>query len=270
MKPTLFVLVLVALAAAWVVEKSSAARLASEIETHRMQQREFARLQRERDRLRALLPSAEELETLSRDAAEHARVQHEIDLQTTKHAAPMPTLPVGEWTSAGDWKSRGQATPHATVETALWAAAGGDVAALKSLFSLPVETRTQAEALFAGLPATSRALYASPEDLIAAFTIKNIPVGEAQVVWFNETGPDDATVGLFLKNPPNPPESATPASTPAAPADPRDRPPPTLRADGRTAEAFLSLHRDGEVWRLVVPPSAVNKIAKELTATASR
>jgi len=39
-----------------------------------------------------------------------------------------------------------------------------------------------------------------------------------------------------------------------------------LAADHATVAPFLSLHRDDDGWRLVVPPSAVEKIAKELAA----
>jgi len=198
MNKRLLSLFFVALAVLWAVEKSSAARLAIEIDATREHQRELATLEREHQRLRALQPDAAELDSLRRAVGEHARLQAELAQQEAARPAGPVTLPLGEWTPARDWKNRGQGTPSAAVETALWAAAGGDTAALKNLLSLAEPTRTKAAALLARMPDSARKFYAIPEDLIAAFTIKSIPVGEAQLVWFNESGPDDATTCVFL------------------------------------------------------------------------
>lgn len=278
---------LVALAATWAVEKYSASRLALEIAAQREQQRELTGLQREHDRLRALQPSPEELETLRSVPVEHTQLQHAIAEQAAARAARPPDLPVGNWTSASEWKNRGHATPHATVETALWAAAGGDVSTLKSLLILAEPTREQAAALLARIPDGSRSLYTTPEDLIASFTVKNIPVGEAQLVWFNQNSEDDATACVFLRNQPTPGESIKPESAPSTPqpqmtreeavraaaqrkaerAAIPDRAPPSAPDNHRSSATYLSLHREPDGWKLIVPPSAVATIAKELDAT---
>lgn len=287
MKPTLISLAIAALVVTWAMEKLSATRLAAEIDAQRGSSREFADLQREHARLRALQPNAEELETLRAASAERSRLQDEIAAPAATRAAS-PALSPGEWTAARDWKSRGQATPLAVVETALWAAAGGDIAALKHLLSLPAETREKAEALFAQLSAEARTRYSSADDLVAGFTVKNVPLGEAQLVWFNQSGEDDAVAGVFLQNPPKPgetmdaavsrPEPPPPltreealrlalerkAQRAANPAANPNREPPRVPENENSSVTYLSLHREGDGWHLVVPSSAVDKIAKEL------
>jgi len=270
MKTILLATAFVVLAAAWSIERLSATRLAIEVDTRRGQVRELTELRRERDRLRTLQPSIDELASLRLAAAGRAPLQIQPAAPETASTLSHPPLPLGDWSPAREWQNRGRATPHATIETTLWAAAGGDTGTLKNLLSLTEETRTQADALLARLPASARTLYASPEDLIAAFTIKNIPIGEAQLVWLNENGADDATACVFLKKPPTAVGSPAPAPSQPAGVDPRDRPPPALPADGRTMFAVLSLHREDDAWHLVVPPSAVNRIAKELAAAPTR
>ena len=175
MKTFFLLVVTAALAATWAIERFSTAQLTAAIDAQGDQERALISLQRERDRLRALQPTAGELESLRRAAAEHARLQNEIDTQAVTRAAQPRVLPLGEWTPAGAWKNRGQSTPHAAVETALWAAAGGDLSTLKRLLAVNGDARQAADSLLATLPAETRALYPTPEDLISAFTIKNIP-----------------------------------------------------------------------------------------------
>ncbi len=287
MKTILLLAVSVALAATWVIERFSTSQLTAAIDAQRGQQRELLDLQRERDRLRALQPAAGELESQRRATAESARLQNEIDVPPATPSTPPAALPIGQWTPAREWKNRGQATPHAAVETALWAAAGGDVFTLRRLLSVGDDTRQAADSLLAKLPAETRALYPTPEDLISAFTIKNIPLGEAQLVWFNQRGENDATVGLFLQRPPMPGEAAAPdVPQPETPlplgreetarlalqqkadrAAHPERQPPRAPDDQRTSVTYLSLHRDGPNWQLVVPPDAVAQIARELATT---
>jgi hypothetical protein len=283
MKAALLFLAIVALASVWVVEKLSATRLNVEIDAQREQAHELADLQRERARLRAKQPTAEELETLRAASAEHDRLQTEITARATARAA-QPALSLGEWTPAGEWKNRGRTTSLAAVETTLWAAAGGDVAVLKNLLTLPADTREKADALLAQLPADARARYPRAEDLIAGFTVKNVPLGEAQLVWFNQTGEDDAVVCIFLQTPPKPGETTgTAATLPATPppltreeavraalqrkaeraANP-NREPPHAPENEKSSATYLSLHRQADGWGLIVPSGAVDKIAKEL------
>ena len=284
MKTTRFIVGLAALVGTWLVEKSAAARLAVQIEAHHGRQREIAELQHKRDRLRALQPSDDELKKLRRAAAECARLRRAVP------ATPSSVLPLGEWSIAREWQDRGNATPHAAIESTLWAAAGGDVSALKNLLALSDAAREKADALLARLPVSTRDRYATAEDLIAEFTIKSIPLGEAQLVWFNQIGEDDATACLFLQNPPKAGESIDlEAPRPEAPEPPTreealraaaqlkaqraassDREPPRAPENQNSSETYLSLRRQVDGWRLIVPPSAVDKIAKELQGVAQR
>jgi hypothetical protein len=146
------------------------------------------------------------------------------------------------------------------VETALWAAAGGDVARLRDLLQLDDAVRTRAGEVLARLPEAARASYLGPDDLVAAFTTKAIPLGDAQLVWLHESGPDDAVACVFVKN-----------------TNPVDRGPCRRRRDlrrtrfrpwrprtKRPSQPYLSLRRIDDTWRVVVPMSAVENIAKEL------
>jgi hypothetical protein len=270
-KTALLLVGLLALAATWLIEKKSESQLKMEIDSRHAAQREFVKLQRERERLRALQLSDDEIQRLRLAVSGNARSQNPIAAQDATRSESRTTLSIGEWTSAGEWRNRGTTSPRAAVETALWASVGGDVDTLKGVLEISQATRTKAEALLARLPESSAPRYASPEDMIAMFAIKNIPVGQAQLVWFNEYGPDDATACVFLKNPNSGAGSATLVVAPSV-SDEDSRKvqtPPQLPADEKTTAKFLSLHREGADWRLVVPPGAVDKIAKEL-ASASR
>lgn len=295
MKTAFFVLILAA-AALWSVQRIAAARLAVELEARREEQRELAAAQREHQRLGALQPGADELAALRAAGADHARLRAALARREESRAAPRPPLPLGEWTPASEWRNCGQATARAAVETTLWAAAGGDVAALQRLLLFAEPVREQAAALLARLPAAARAHYHSAEQLVAEFTVRNIPLGQAQLVWFNQSSADDAAACVFLQAPPS--GDIAPAAEPAvvAAVNPRieelqaalgrattreeavnlakrikaeraadpGREPPRARDNSRRGQAFLTLHREAEAWRLVVPSSAVEAIAREL------
>ena len=297
MKTALLTLVLVALTAVWVAQRFSAAELEAQI-AGRHGGEELSVLQRERERLRGRQPTPRELQELREAVA--GRVRHEAAV-AAEAATPVPALPLGAWSRASNWRNRGQATAQAAIESTLWAAAGGDVGALKQLFLLPAATREKAGALLAQLPPAARAGCATAEDLIAAFTIKSIPIGEAQLVWFNQSGADEATACVFLQlppeegaslpEPPAPPPVVTPRETElqaalknaatredavrlaeqlrAERARRVEREPPRAPDTPRSSEAYLSLQRTGDGWRLVVPPSAVDGIARELRAPRS-
>ena len=145
------------------------------------------------------------------------------------------------------------------METALRAAAGGDVASLKNLLQLDDAVPVRAGEVLAQLPEAARVFYASPEHLIAAFTTKAIPLGDAQLVWQHQSGPDDAVACVFVKN-------TDPGAIVLSPANsgPPEKIPPMAAPSNQTKLAYLSLRRIDDSWRVVVPLSAVEKIAKEL------
>jgi hypothetical protein len=270
MKTGGFALALAVLAALWTWQRLAAARLGNEIVARQIEQRDFAELQREHARLQAMQPTPAEWENLQHAAAERSQVQRDSVAQPDAAVHRAPALALGEWSAAREWQNQGDLAPHAAVETALWAAAGGDIATLKHLLSLTGPAREEADALLARLPADARVRYGTPDDLVAAFTIKNIPVGSAQLVWFNQRGPDDATACLFLQNPSGEAGRVdfTARQTTTSSSEKRDREPPQAADSGKTSETYLSLHRDADGWRLVVPPIAVARIAQELGAAS--
>ena len=212
--------------------------------------------------MQRLRRESDEQSKLARDAvAREQPPRPPVAPEATLRHGSSAALVFGEWLNPGALKNRGQATPTTTVETALWAAAGGDVATLPTMLHLDDTVRAKAESLLAQLPQTARAIYPSVEHLIAAFTTKAIPLGEAQLVWQHQHGPDDAVACVFIRNPDN---RATPPSTAAVPPTSTDKVPPMAPPDHRTRATYISLRRGDDGWRLVVPASAVASIAKEV------
>jgi hypothetical protein len=209
--------------------------------------------------LLALQPTTGELEQLQRAAAARAERQRAIEAAERERREPQTSLPIGEWLPSTQWQDRGRRTPGTTVETLLWAAAGGDTARLQGMLQLDESARAKLEQTYAALPASARATFASPEQLVAAFTAKAIPPGNAQIVWQQQNGPDDAAALVWVSNP-APPLSAAAPDKPGT--DPKA--PPMLPASAKSTQALLEMRRSPEGWRVVVPIHAVEKLAKEL------
>ena len=256
MKNILFSIALALLGLAWLGEKFSARQMAAELIHLHQQRTEEASLLRERDRLSQRLNDAE--------IGKETQQAQPAPAKSTSAVKPGPsllaTMPLGDWVGVRGCGFRVQATPQASIESALWAAAGGDVATLKKLLFVSDETGTAAATLLASLPASSRMAYQEPDELISALTIKRIPLGEAQLVWLNQNGPDNATACVFIKEPLNPISNND--SAPVAPEGGSS--PPQLAPDNKTVTAYLSLQRDGNRWRLVVPPTAIGALERDL------
>lgn len=276
MKTLLLFVTVAGIGIVWTRNRLATAELQTQIAIAREESAEVTTLQRERERLQRRRQEAEEQAAREHAAAEVARAQP----KQTVHAEPAQRPPasaltLGEWLPPAGWKNRGQATPTAAVETALWAAAGGDVAKLQGMLQLDESVRANAAVMLARLPENARAAYASPEHLIAAFTIKSVPLGDAQLVWQHQPGPDEAVACVFVKNPD---AGIVPAAAPPLPVIPETREqalqraargraektPPMAPPNQRTTATYLSLRRADDGWRLVVPLAAVEKIAKEL------
>lgn len=260
MRPKFFLptALLALVAALWFHERSVARDLAARLSAARAQHRELAVLEAERDRLRAMLPGADELAALQAATAERDRLARE--LAAREAISKSSTLSLGESKSWRNWENHGQSTPRAALETALWAAAGGDTPAFVRLIELDPPAREKAARLLAQLPPDLRRVYASPEALIASVSMKNITLGDAQLTLLRETDADHAHVALILRDPDVP---STPQTPPLA--GPNDKPPPA-RPDSPTKKlAFLSLHRTDSGWHLIVPAAAIDRIAGELT-----
>jgi hypothetical protein len=261
-------LVLAALApvgAVWTFDRLTAVTLRTQIEAKHLQIGDRDSLQRDHERLARLQVEPEERATLERDAAELARLNRELAARPRATIDGVTSqLKIGEWLRSATWQNRGRATPTTTVETALWAAAGGDVELLRQMIHLDETARAKAGAILAQLPASARAVYATADQLVAAFTAKSVPLGDAQLVWQHQPNPDEAYVCVFIKQADVAGEK-TAAPLPRGPNDPPTGPP-----NVRTRATYLSLRRSDAGWQLVVPLNAVEKIATELAGRTAK
>lgn len=285
----LFIVALLAVALAWWRERVEHAALSAEVSALESRTAPAAALHAEQQRLRAQLPSAaEKARLLAASAAASQPGARRPDPAAPRLSAPLSAAPTGEWSAPASWQNRGMAAPRDTLETALWAAAGGDVAQFAPLLELSPELRRKSDALLASLPAADQQRFPNAETLIAAFTISKIPIGPAQVVWAQQTDPDHAMLGVFVQNPNVAPEPAViipaeehddneppPLTREAAVAlamkraaerKKHDATPPRFSNKDRTALAYLSLHRTSDGWRLVVPATAVTAIQEDLSS----
>ena len=260
MKTLLFAGSLVGLGVTWTLHRMATLDLRAQVNAARQEIAAAASLQRERDRLQRLHHEASGRTRQEHVAPAQPRQPVAVE-EKSKRQWMAPTLTVGEWLPISAWRNRGQATAAATVETALWAAAGGDIETLKDVLQLDEPVRAKADAVVAHLPEMSRAMYPSAEHLIAAFTTKSIPLGDAQLVWQHQPGPDDAVACVFVKNSE---ANLTSASTTPLPDAIPNKVPPMAQPNNKTIATYLSLRRTEDRWRLVVPMTAVEKIAKEL------
>jgi len=211
----------------WAVERHTTAQLQQQLEAIKDRGDEIVRLHREHDRLLAL-QRAEIAPGTSRnegrqEAPDTDRYSNDLGI----------SLRSGTWTPASAWKNQGQATPEAAVETMLWAAAGGDLSTLKNTLALAPDTQSKATDLLASLPATASQPFASPEDLMALLMAGNVPLDSAQVVAKQINQDGQVIEYLRLKD-----------------------------SDGRTRPVFLTLQKLSDSWRLTVPVSALDQMAK--------
>ncbi len=265
MRSLCFIASLVAVVVWWAREHQMNSVLRAQIELARQDSAESASLLRERERLQRLQGAADQRRIDESAAAVAGAKAKPSPAEAAAQRSAASPLILGEWLPLAAWENRGQATPMATVETALWAAAGGHIEALKNLLQLDEAVRAKAGAILARLPPNARAMYASAEHLIAAFTTQAIPLGDAQLVWQNQTGQDDVVACVFVKQP----DPGVPSPSPSVEASgPRDKAPPMAAPNSKTVSAYLSLHRADGRWRLVVPMSAIDSIAKQLGAAA--
>ncbi len=251
----------------------AASRLEAELQGLRKENSELPAVRREKERLQRVHAEA------TRRAAEGGATQSSAQARAESRTSAASTLVVGEWRAPGSWQKSGRSTPIATIETALWAAAGGDLAALQKLLHLDEAARVKAEALWARLPETARANYTSSEQLLAAFATKSLPLGEAQLVWHHQPDEDEAFACLIVKNPYYVPTSL-PVSAPlplptsreaviaqaAAMRESRakEKRPPVAPTNEASRALYVSLRRTDAGWSLAVSPGSVDRIEQEL------
>jgi hypothetical protein len=223
-------------------------RLRRQIGELRQQNHEVARQREENRRLVTSLPTAAELERLRADHAAIPRLRAEIEImrgraEAAENEASLPArFEAGSKVPVGDWKNAGAATSKATLETVLWAAASGDIDKFAINVFLPQGgVRERAMAQLESLPPAIREHYGTPERLVAFYAIRDVPLGAAQVVGWDDiqAGPSSGQVQVQLQ-----------LSAP----------------DGQTKDLMLRFAHQDSGWKLVVPAMAVSKYAAMLKA----
>jgi hypothetical protein len=280
MRRILIAVVIAAVAAVWWYEQAETRALESRLRQLRSSTAERDAASAEQRQLKAALASKPKRRELIAVRADLERLR-----QPPPASASLAATPIGEWFPVNRWRNCGTSAPRDTLETALWAAAGGDIHRFSQLIEVPDEVSAKANELIAQLPVQARGQYPTAESLLAAFAIKRIPLGSAQVVWAQQSDPDDATLCVFIRDPAvlQPPANVIPAhlrtddeippghaldSTIAV--ENREMVPPMIQASDHTIATYLSVHRGPDGWRLVAPNNAVDKIAKEISGTARR
>lgn len=244
-------------------------QLRDEITLRREAQGALDRQRKEYEQLSQQRTAQAELDRLRADRAALLRLRTEIDTLTAgvakklaasaaKQAAPTSNLGI-ELTSATDWKNVGRASPAAMLETALWAAVGGDIDALAETLCLDGPARSKAEEILAQLPENVRQQYPTPETLVALFTAKDMPtdakmnlagqnkLSESDAAKISGAGQFKLTEGDLVLSVLFVAETMVPG---AESAKRRNVQPRTLFA-----------RREGDSWKLVVPVQAVEKYA---------
>jgi len=251
--PYAVALVLVALAAASVfLQRGKALALRAELAGQRAQREDAVRLRAANEKLTREQLAPAEFERLQSDHVVVTRLRAEID-ELKGHASETPPPParnsggsratpsITEQTiAASAWKNAGRATAAAATETALWAAAAGDIDTLAASLAFDGDALSRANALFATLPAAERSRYACAERLVATLAARDIPLGSARIL-ASKQQPEGTQMALLLRD-----------------------------ADNLNPKVvWLSLREDNSGWKLVVPPAAIGKYSASLGAAAS-
>lgn len=140
--------------------------------------------------------------------------------------------------ASDEWQNVGNATSKATLETILWAAAGGDVETFARNISLPEgKARERALALWQNLPADLRETYDTPERLLAFLTIKDVIIGTAEVVDAFQVEVPKPAAEIHLR---------------------------LAVADVKTRDTHLKFTKEGESWKVIVPEGAIVRYSSQL------
>lgn len=224
---------------AWQHRTNTALR--EELARRQERARERAGLERENQRLRAAQVSPEQLAAWTDERAALASLANEFEvLRRRAAAAPAIAVAAAEPTprpslrqahlAANEWRNAGDQDPLSTLETALWAAAHGEIATLTRLLSVSEPTRTHAAAVLARLPAAARGDFGSPEQLVAMLTANAVPLGNAHVAAQFQDAPETARLVLQL-----------------------------IDLEGQPRERVLTLRATEQGWRLAVPDAEIQK-----------
>jgi hypothetical protein len=222
------------------------ATLRKEIDALQSRRESAARLRAENRSLAAQQPASTELALLRSDREAIATLRKEVEtLRKTagknarRSAAPEKKKPertmLDTMVPASAWRNVGHGTPETALETALWAAAGGEVELLARSLVLDTKAREQAVAILTALPADTRTYYGTPELLMAFLTAKDIPSDGARILKPSSAALEKGTRTVQLRD-----------------------------AGGTVRQTHLTLRETAEGWRLVLPEEAVMRYAKML------
>jgi hypothetical protein len=181
---------------------------------------------------------------IQRSEEERAELEKlKADVATMKQRAQDFARAAGVTPGAGkiipvsDWKNAGRDTPQSGLETALWAATGGEVETLAGSLTFTASARQKADAFFAGLSENTRQQYGSAEKLLALMISKDASsVAGMAVLGQKEVTPDDVGMRVRFAN-----------------------------DEGKTKEQSFLLHRGNAGWQLVLNDDAVEKFAKQVS-----
>lgn len=187
-----------------------------------------AELAKWREDIGALRKSTQELTQFAQMAQAAAALK---SMSGTESSVATKLIP------ADAWKNAGKATPEAAAETVLWAAVGGDVDTLSASLVFTPTARDKADAWFAGLSESTRQQYGTPEKVIALMIAKDAAaLSGMQVLGQKEIAADNVAVRLRFAN-----------------------------NDGQTKDDNFLMRRGSDGWRMVLPDSAVEKFARQLS-----
>jgi outer membrane murein-binding lipoprotein Lpp len=173
----------------------------------------------------------EQVATLKKPTSGIAQLIQTAQARATDAAVPTKLVPVSEW------KNAGRATPGATAETVLWAAAGGDVATIANAISLTDSARQKAEAIFARLPEQTRSEYGTVDNLAALMIAKDAAtVTGMQVLGQRELSNDQVVMRLRFGN-----------------------------DEGKTKDQALPLQRTADGWKVIITDDPIDKWARQLS-----
>jgi hypothetical protein len=228
-------------------QRSLTAELKAQLAIQRARLSHLAELRLENTRLRerdqsrktsdsnetALLQAKSELTARQRELA--AMKKREVEAPFA-----LDRLAVGKILTGAQWRNVGRATPEAALETALWAAAGGDVAEFaNSLTFIPDGSERAATALLESLSPLERERYRTPGGLIAALTIPDVPTGSVEVREWGDRHSfqmmEQASVSVLLSS-----------------------------TDGKSKVVTLNMIQLPDGWKLAVLKGAVDKYAAQL------
>ncbi len=232
---------------AW--QRNELAALAAEAAAARAQHDELDRVRDERRRREAEARSAEETEKLRRARELVAKTRSAVvDVRGRAESAERVAalsqatggrFDVGAKIPGREWRSAGRATAAATLETVLWAAAGGNVEALAECVVFDGGAVNAARALHARLGADLRAQYPTPEKLVAYLTVKEVPTGSAEVRQWTLPADGHGFARLLL-----------------------------TAADGTPKEVDLRFQRTESGWKALVTEATLEKLGQALPRVA--